>query len=274
MARIEIVKLSGSGNDFVVIGPEAIGGVGPELATWIRHVCRRGLSVGADGVLLVEPLGGDRVRVRFHNPDGSVAFCGNGTRCAARFAAARGYARASMVLETAVGDVPARVRGSRVRLELPPPRDLGACSVDVATERLTGRRIEAGVPHYVVGVADLAGAPLGHWGPALRRHPAFGDPGTNVDVVSKDGAIVRLRTWERGVEGETLSCGTGAIAAAFAAALEDGIVSRTVVPRSGVPLAVEFPGGIDSPTATVLEGDARVVFRADLDEEATSGFEA
>ncbi len=274
MPVLDVVKLSGSGNDFVALGPEAILALGDDLPGWVRRVCRRGLSVGADGVLLVEPLGTDRVRVRFHNPDGSIAFCGNGTRCAARFAESMGFVGAAMVLETAVGEVPAQVRGSEVHLELPPPENHGDLTLDLGGERLTGRWIDSGVPHLVLTVDDPGSAPLERWGPAIRRHAAFGESGTNVDVIRVAAAEVAVRTWERGVEGETLSCGTGAIAAAYAAFLADGLRRHTVVPRSGVPLRVGFPGESRVPEAVLLEGDARIVFRGTLDREATSGFGA
>lgn len=273
MSVVEVVKLSGSGNDFLALGPESALILGDALPDWIRRVCRRGLSVGADGVLLVRPAGGGRVAVTFHNPDASIAFCGNGTRCAARFAAVEGLAGNVMVLETAVGSVPARVRGTEVALDLPAPRDRGILRFQVGGDRLIGRWIDSGVPHVVLAVDDLDHAPLERWGPALRRDPQLGDPGANVDLVRIGPDGVALRTWERGVEGETLSCGTGAVAAAFAARLAGGAARQRVVPRSGVPLDVEFSGPAGSPQVVHLEGDARIVFRGSLDREAVSGFD-
>jgi diaminopimelate epimerase len=266
---IPIVKLSGAGNDFVALGPDGIRTLGDDPVPWIRAVCRRGLSVGADGVLLVEPAGDDRVRVRFHNPDGSPAFCGNGTRCAARFARRAGFAGESMVLETAAGDVPARLLADgSVSLDLPVPEDLGEQTLDERGARLTGRWVVAGVPHFVVFVPDVSVAPLDLWGPLVRRHPSFGEPGTNLDLAARHGSgALSIRTFERGVEGETLSCGSGAVAAAYAARLEDGTAELEVTPASGVPLRVGFDHGV-----TRLTGDARVIFEVTLDTEATSGF--
>jgi len=271
---VRIVKLSGAGNDFVALGPDAIAALGDSLATWIRGVCRRGLSVGADGVLLVEPLGGERVRVRFHNPDGSAAFCGNGTRCAARFAHLQGMAGPAMVLETAVGEVPARIESDgAVRLELPAPRDLGRVTLDERGAGLSGRRVLAGVPHFVVAVDGIGAAPLASWGPRVRRHPEFGDGGTNLDLVESEGhATLRVRTWERGVEGETLACGSGAVAAAFAARVDGAPAEVRVVPASGVALTVEF--GSAAGERVVLLGDARVIFEATLGSEALPGPDA
>jgi diaminopimelate epimerase len=271
--RIRVVKLSGAGNDFIAIGPEAIAALGADLPWWVRRVCRRGLSVGADGVLLVEPLGQGRVRVRFHNPDGSLSFCGNGTRCAARFAELEGYLAGSAVLDTLVGDVPAEITPDFVRLTLPAPHDLGRLRLEVAGGALDGRWIRAGVPHFVVFVPDVAAAPLAVWGPHVRRHPAFGEDGTNLDVVGRSGEALTVRTWERGVEGETLSCGTGAVASAYALWLAQGRERVRVRPASGVPLEVRFTGTPEAPGRAVLEGDARVVFEGTLGPGATEGGE-
>lgn len=265
---IRIVKMSGAGNDFVVLGPEEAAKVGGDLAAWSREVCRRGLSVGADGVMVVGPAGPDRVRMTFLNPDGSPAFCGNGSRCAARFAHLRGMAGESMVLETVVGEVPAEVDGKVVRVTLPPPRDRGAVTLSVGADSLDGRWIDAGVPHFVVFVPAVGEAPLETWGPAARRHLAFGPEGVNLDLVSRNPAgVLNVRTWERGVEGETLACGTGAVASALAAVLEGDSGPLSVLPRSGIRLLVDLPGGAARPEAAVLEGDARWVFEGTLGDD-------
>ena len=268
-----LVKMSGAGNDFIVLDAEQFRHVEPGFTAWVRRICRRGLSVGADGVLVVETTGTDRVRVRFHNPDGSAAFCGNGSRCAARFAASRELAGTTMVLETAAGELPARVIGEQVELTLPPPVDAGEHHVELSGGELRGRIIRAGVPHFVVPTDDIEGAPLAQWGPALRLHPLFGPEGTNVDLVMShhDGSC-SLRTWERGVEGETLACGSGAVAAAYAERQAGGEETIRVIPASGVPLEVTLPGPPASPSEAILKGDARFVFEGRPSEEATHGF--
>ena len=267
MSGIAVAKMSGAGNDFVVLDDAAASTIGPGLPEWIRRVTRRGLSLGSDGVLIVTPLGGDRVRVVFHNPDGARAFCGNGSRCAARFAHERGMAAAGMVLETDAGAVPARVVGSQVRLELPPPIDRGPVELQLDAETETGRLIDAGVPHLVVPVADPDRAPLERWAPAWRRDPRFGPDGVNVDLAGA-ALPIRLRTWERGVEGETLACGSGAVATAFAARLAGAPAAMQLIPASGIPLTVEFAGPAASPSHAVLEGDARWVVVGELSPEA------
>lgn len=267
--RLPFTKMSGAGNDFVVLDESVWETVPGDRAAWVRAVCRRGVSVGADGVLVVARDGADRVRVAFYNPDGGPAFCGNGSRCAARYAATRGAASSEMTLATAVGDVPARVEGGVVRLTLPPPKDLGAIVLESAAETFRGRRVMAGVPHLVIPVVGLASYPLERVGPALRRHPELGPSGANVDLVETDErGRVHVRTWERGVENETLSCGTGAVAVAMAARLSGAPETVVVVPRSGLALAVTISGESEQPTSASLEGDARFVFDGVLDAEA------
>lgn len=267
-----ITKMSAAGNDFVVVHGTDADALGDRLGAWIRAVSRRGLSVGADGVLAVDRVGPDRVRVRFWNPDGSVAFCGNGTRCAARFARRERLAAATMTLETAVGEVPAEVRDDDVRLVLPPPRDRGELEVEVDGVLHRGRFVVAGVPHFVIAVGDVASAPLESWGPALRRHAAFGADGVNVDLVSAGADGVHdLRTWERGVEAETLACGTGAVATAAALCLGGGPLRMHLRPRSGARIEIVLGGERDRFTHAEMVGDARFVFDGRLDREALGG---
>lgn len=271
---VRIVKMSGAGNDFVVLDGAGAERLGDGLIPWVRQICRRGLSVGADGVLLVEAAARERVRVGFYNPDGTRAFCGNGSRCAARFAHLEGWAPRSFVLETDAGEVPATVSEASVSLRLPPPSDLGPREVELSDRRsLDGSWVHAGVPHFVVFVDSVANAPLADWGPQVRGHPAFGEEGVNLELVERqDGGRLLVRTWERGVEGETLACGSGAVAAAFAAARAGGPSRTEVLPASGVSLRVELVGDAASPQAILFSGDARVVFRADVNLEAVEGF--
>lgn len=273
--EIAIVKMSGAGNDFVVIDPAGRARLGDRLVPWIRAVCRRGIGIGADGVLAVAPVGAGRVEVEFRNPDGSLAFCGNGTRCAARFAARRGWIGEEGVCITALGEVGAVVRGGTVSLRLPAPTDLGPLRLDTSRGAIEGRRIVAGVDHFVVEVADVDSFPLESIGPFLRTHEAFGTAGTNVDVVSvvAEGRI-RIRTWERGVEGETLACGSGAVAAVAAARARGAPRAIVVLPRSGIPLRVEIPDPPGSAPYATLEGDARFVLEGKAGPEVSPAGDA
>jgi diaminopimelate epimerase len=266
---IHFTKMSGAGNDFVVLDAGTWESVPGDRAAWVRAVCRRGVSVGADGVLVVGPESGGRRPVVFFNPDGGEAFCGNGTRCAARYAATREAGLATMTLATSVGAVSARVDGRVVRLTLPPPQDSGEVVLENASGIFRGRRVVAGVPHVVIPVEGLASYPLERVGPLLRRDPALGRLGANVNLVERDEhGRIHVRTWERGVENETLSCGTGAVAVAMAARLAGAPETVIVVPRSGLSLTVTIEGDPERPTSATLEGDARFVFDGMLDPEA------
>jgi diaminopimelate epimerase len=274
------VKMAGGGNDFLLF--EADGRRLTEAdARRISLLCRRGLSVGADGALFLSGSDDGRVHLDYYNADGGLAsFCANGTRCAARYAVTRRLvADVDVVLETGWGHIAARVDGESVTLAL---RDVLAPSEPISlgledpqrysTEGLppTGIPIHVGVPHLVVFVrGDLAALPIERVGPPLRRHPLLPE-GANVNFV-RVAAPDRLevRTWERGVEAETLSCGSGVVASALVAS-QRGHVELPVAcaTRGGVVLTVDGRLEKDVFTGISLTGDAREVYRADLREEA------
>ena len=272
--HVPFTKMSGAGNDFLILDALTWDALPGDRAAWVRAVCRRGLSVGADGVLVVSIGRPGQVRVVFFNPDGGEAFCGNGSRCAARYAARRAAATGEMTLLTSVGEVRAVVDGPIVRLTLPPPEDLGEVVLEDAAAVFRGRWVVAGVPHLVLPVSGLAAYPLERVGPSLRRHQALGPSGANVNLIEADaGGRVHVRTWERGVENETLSCGTGAVAVALAARLAGAPETVVVVPRSGAVLTVTLPGEPARPECAHLIGDACFVFEGVLDPEASEGAE-
>lgn len=262
-------KMSGAGNDFIVVGPEGLAALGDRAIPWVRRVCRRRLSVGADGVLFVEPAAAGAVTVRFHNPDGSPAFCGNGSRCAARYAVERGFAGSPLTLRTDVGEIEAAVDDGVVTLTLPAPRRLEPLELG----GYHAERIEAGVPHLVIRVDDVDAFDLEAWGPRARHDPRFGEAGTNLNVLAatSDGGW-RLRTWERGVDGETLACGSGAVAAALVARLAGAGECVRLHPAGGVALEVELPGAASAPRLALLRGDARFIVDGEIESEATCGF--
>jgi diaminopimelate epimerase len=265
------VKMAGGGNDFLVFASD-----GRALAEEDRRrlslVCRRGLSVGADGALFLSPAGGNSVRVDYFNADGGPAtFCANGTRCAARYAVRHGMVWATPVLLTGWGEIESRVDGERVTLSLPAvaaPQDPIAISGRGLPP--TAIRMTVGVPHLVVFVrGDLSKLAIDRLGPLVRHHPAIPE-GANANFVrAGKGNRIEVRTWERGVEGETLSCGSGVVAAAIAAGRQ-GMAASPVVcaTRSGVDLTVEFTDEKDSITGVRLTGDAREVYAGELLEEA------
>src|SRR5512145_1343825 len=217
---IPFSKLNGSGNDFLLVDDRAGGMKGIDLPGFVRKVCDRSRSIGADGAIFIGTSPTADFRWNFFNADGSVAeMCGNGGRCAARFAAERRIARRRLAFETLAGLIRAEVSGRRVKLQMTRPRGLALGK----SLTLRGRKIEysfldTGVPHAVIFVPDLEKIDLPGVGRGVRTHRAFAPRGTNVDFVRvRDGAVF-VRTYERGVEGETLACGTGAVAAGLLAA--------------------------------------------------------
>ncbi len=244
MAEIPFSKLSGSGNDFILVDNRE--GIVPEEALFetARRLCRRKFSVGADGFIALELAESADFRWRFYNADGSSAeMCGNGGRCAARFAAARGIAGERLCFETLAGIIQAEVRGARVKLELPPPGEFQADrEIPLDTGSVRASCINTGVPHVVVCVDDLEGVDVADLGRRIRFHPLFEPAGTNVNFIRRmDGNRIAMRTYERGVEGETLACGTGALASACTGSHVWSLASPVdVLTRGGEVLTVHF----------------------------------
>ena len=237
--QIPFVKMHGAGNDFVVIDRRATDlGDSRAVQAFVQSVCDRRRGVGADGVLFLDPAGaGLDFRMTYYNQDGGEAdLCGNGGRCLAAFAVARGLGREGTVhFESRAGRHTARVQGDRVELSLgdvalpEPPRRFETPSGDV-----NASFVRVGVPHVVVEVDDVDGIDIARYAPPLRHHPGLGAEGANVDLVQWMGpSRIRLRTFERGVEGETLACGTGAAAAAIALVARERIVAPVQVQVAG-----------------------------------------
>lgn len=290
--RIPFTKMSGSGNDFVVIDNRA-GLIPPHsVREFTRLVCRRRVSIGADGVVLIESPAtpaypGEptaHFRWRYVNADGSDGeMCGNGAMCGARFAYLQGIAPAQCVLQTASGLVYAEVepdrvpsgRCPRVRLKMVEPGPVRTdLELEAAGRMLRLHAVEVGVPHAVILTEDAdtfaPGAELVTVGRAVRHHPAFAPAGTNVNAVSVlDRHRLRMRTYERGVEDETLACGTGAVASAVVGTAL-GLVAppAEVVTTSGLVLAVDFAWDGERATGVTLGGEARVVATGEIWPEA------
>ena len=265
--------MAGGGNDFLVF--EADGrSISESERRQLAQACRRGLSVGADGALLLSRGEAGRVRLDYFNADGGLAsFCANGTRCAARYAALRHLSLSGddPILETGWGPVPSHVRGGEVTLDLPDVEAPGQ-PLPISGQGLPdkGYALTVGVPHLVVfverGLADL---PVERLAPPLRRHEALRE-GANVNFVEVENPHgISVRTFERGVEGETLACGSGVVASAIAAArlgrVDPPVVCRT---KSRVAFTVRFEETGRHFTRIALTGDAREIFGGELTEEA------
>ncbi len=275
MERITFTKMTGSGNDFILIDNRRGTFDTDRCAQFVRKVCRRQLSVGADGVIFIEDDPECDFRWRFFNADGGEAeMCGNGSRCAARFAVLNGIApKERLAFRTLAGIIRAEVSGIRVKVQMTEPFDHQPdVNVEAAGKDFSGDFINTGVPHFVVFLSDEASwldFDVVRFGRALRYHERFQPAGTNVNfaVVAADGTL-RVRTYERGVEDETLACGTGSIAAALTA-FERGWVSPpvSVETRGGEILTIHFRKEGERFLDVFLEGDARVVYEGRLWEE-------
>jgi diaminopimelate epimerase len=278
--RIPFFKMTGSGNDFILIDNRNQRVAGTELQKELaRRACRNKMSVGADGLILIENDPEADFRWRFYNADGSEAeMCGNGARCAARFAYLTGITqKKEMAFRTLAGIIHAELRGERVKIRTTAPHSLKPLFELQTTDRSFSLGfVNTGVPHtvhFMESASDLEAADVFGWGRSLRFHPHFQPAGTNVNFVHvQEAHRLNVRTYERGVEGETLACGTGCIASALLAAARGWASSPVdVLTRSGEALTIYFNRSQDNAQETFsdvcLEGDARVVYEAELWDE-------
>jgi diaminopimelate epimerase len=255
-------KVSGSGNDFLALA-EPLATPSPErIETW----CRRGVSLGADGLFVLRRAEGGAA-MDYYNSDGYPAgLCLNGTRCAAQLAFHLGWAEGTVQVATGAGGFSARkLDESRIAVELPfPEGDPREVTVEVEGRRLTGFFLIVGVPHFVLPWPEsLATVPVASLGRPIRHDPAFGAPGANVNFVRFPAQHrMEIRTYERGVEDETLSCGTGVLAgAAVGLWLEKARLPLEVATQGGFELTVD---GDPQSGRWSLAGDARVVAEGTL----------
>ena len=264
--------MSGSGNDFVLIDNRkpVFGDI--YLNNLIVNVCRRKMSVGADGFILIEDSSAADFKWRFYNSDGSrPEMCGNGARCAARFAHINGIAGPNLTFETDAGIVSAEIVGDRVKVKMPDPSDLKTnVSFELSDGPRTASSVNTGVPHIILEESKLDDVDVFRSGREIRYHVAFAPQGTNVNFVSvaEPNQIV-IRTYERGVEDETLACGTGSIAAALVTALKrEWGAPVHVLTRSGIILTIHFSENKGQFYNVYLEGDARIIYKGELWEDA------
>ena len=272
---IDFYKMSGSGNDFILVDNRATlidPAAAPELA---RNLCRRKVSVGADGLILIENDDEVDFRWSFFNADGSRAeMCGNGGRCVARLANILGICGPRLSFRTLAGIIRAEVSGRQVKLQMTEPRDLKLdLTLELNGEKFTIHFINTGVPHTVFILDDpknLAQQQVVAQGRKVRYHSQFTPAGTNVNFVAVLGEQeLAIRTYERGVEDETLACGTGATAAALVSAAK-GLVRPPVDVRtkSGETLTIHFDPNNNLPQEVYMEGETTVVYQGSLWEES------
>ncbi len=294
---LSFAKYSGAGNDFIILDGRDAEPVG-DPDSLAKALCRRGRSVGADGLIVVGPADdddGDSIaRMRLWNADGSDAeISANGARCVARFLVDTGADPSALCFDSDVGRITATVDGDLCRLQLPtramvyPNR-----RIRVEGRDLTGTYVEVGVPFFVCFHDNPDELAVRFLGRAIRNHPELAPRGANVDFVRiEDDQRLYFRVYERGVEDETLSSGTGSISAALASAALGRVASPVVCVARGAELTVRFrrpnaagpdaptdstdtaaipgDGGGTSPTGTVTEATADP--DADIGDETEPG---
>jgi diaminopimelate epimerase len=263
MKKIPFYKMQGSGNDFILIDNRRGVLRGKNLRDLAVTVCRRHFSVGADGLIVIVPSKKADFKWRFFNADGSEAeMCGNGSRCAAQFAYSKKIAKKNMAFETLAGIVHAQVKHGTVKVRL---TDAAGLRMNIAVPLESGLRmghfINTGVPHLVYLSKDLENEDVERIGRTTRYHELFKPAGTNVNFIQIQGPHkLLIRTYERGVEGETLACGTGSVAAALiAGALGAAFSPVDVLTWGGEKLSVSFERSADGFGAIYLEGKAAVI---------------
>jgi len=265
---LKFTKMNGAGNDFVMLdnrdGRLTLG------ASQIARLCDRHRGVGADGVLIVEPPidrangAGADFRMRYYNADGGEAeMCGNGARCFARFASRITGRDGALSFETPAGLIRAECDGANVRLAMSDPRNL-ALDQELAlpSGEVIVHSVDTGVPHAIVFVDDMEKTDVRTLGSALRHHPHFAPRGTNANFLQVTGpASASIRTYERGVEDETLACGTGVVAAALILHAKHGAQSPVSIRvRGGDTLLVSFEKTPEGYRNVRLTGPADFVF--------------
>ena len=261
---LEFTKMNGAGNDFILMDNRSrLIKLGKEQ---IVRLCHRQRGVGADGIFLLIPSASGKAdwAWEFYNSDGSTAdMCGNGARCFARYVQRLTGCGPTLSFETGAGVIRATLHGDRVTVGLTAPKDLKLNqTVELSSGERTMHSLNTGVPHAVLFVKDADACMVQDTGSEIRYHPQFSPKGTNVNFVEiQEKSRIRVRTYERGVEGETLACGTGVTASALLSArIYDFPPPVRVQVRGGDILEVDFrdEGGVFQDVR--LTGPAEFVF--------------
>lgn len=266
---LPFTKMHGAGNDFVMVDGRELADPGRGLdASDVARLCHRQLGVGADGLIVVAPDAVHDFAMTYYNSDGGEAeMCGNGARCAYAFAQGLGLVGDRGVFRTAAGPITGRREGRGVSVGLTPPRDI-RLDVSVGGETPFERlhHADTGVPHLVIPTPQLETVDVARWGRRLRMDPAFAPAGVNVNWVQpRADGVWLIRTYERGVEAETLACGTGASAAALILVLLGEASSPVVLlTRGGDRLTIAVSDAAGEPRLE-LTGPAVTAYRGEVD---------
>ena len=265
---LRFTKMNGAGNDFVLIDNR--GGALKFSPQQISLLCDRHRGVGADGVLLAEEaMGKADFRMRYFNSDGGEAeMCGNGARCFARFLNKIAGPYSEVCFETPAGVIQAEFEGDLVKLAMSRPHLLVLSrTLEIGGRKLLAHSINTGVPHVITFVDDLESTPVREWGAQIRYHQAFQPDGTNANFVKElEPGKISIRTYERGVEGETLACGTGVVASGLIyAALNDAASPVHSLVRGGDWLEVGFQKAENRFEQVTLKGPADFAFEGSIE---------
>ena len=272
--RIRFTKLSASANDFIVLDnrDRNFSNVASSMA---RRICARRYSVGADGLILVENSDRATARIRYINPDGQeFNTCGNGGRAAARYTHLFVKSGQRVTMETNIGIVKAEILEHSVKLQLVNPTEIRLnLELPLDGRVYRGHFVQTGDPHFVVPFQNIRDIDFVMLARKLRHHEQLGPAGANVHFIEQTARDrMKIRSFERGVENETLACGSGCVSSAtstFRAGETDPPV--TFEPQSGIPLTVHFQPE-ENFGEIYLEGDARLVYQGELTHEAFFGF--
>jgi diaminopimelate epimerase len=268
--NINFTKAVASGNDFIIVNnkEKRLRDRVADFGNLARFLCRKKYSVGADGLLILENSKKADFKMRILNPDGSeVTMCGNGARASALYAYHKKWCGSSLKIETGAGVIEARIKDESVRMKVAPPKDvklernigIGKTIMDIHT-------VNTGVPHVIHFVENVENYPVKEMGRKIRYHRLFEPEGTNADFVELiDKSTISVRTYERGVEDETLACGTGALASAIISNLVNGVSEPVnVITRGKDTLKVYFKKDHNRFCDTYLEGGAHIVFEGGI----------
>jgi len=278
MAKIEFYKLQAAGNDFIVVEGKKPKALKINLKKFARTLCQRKEGIGADGLLVVEPSHCATFKMRIFNPDGSEAeMCGNGARCLGLWAKKVARTRSKMTFETQAGIIEAVAKNDMVKIKLSEPNGVKTdVPVKILGRRLRLNCINTGVPHAVIFVEGLDRIDVDRIGHEVRFHKKFAPQGTNVNFVEVVGDdAIAVRTYERGVERETLACGTGAVASAIITNFKQESTNHkntvSVLTKSGERLKVFFDRRGNNIHGAWLEGKAHLVYRGILNAHKRGG---
>ena len=263
--------MEGGGNDFVIVDNRENMIEEREKVSLSQILLKRKFGIGGDQLILIENSNRANFKIRIFNPDGSEAeMCGNGARCAARFVYEKGISPQRMKFETVAGVISGEVTGKKAKVLLTSPRNLKLdFSIDLEGEKIRVSFVNTGVPHVIKEVENLEKVEVKEKGRKIRYHPYFYPQGTNVDFVEWEEEACKVRVYERGVEDETLCCGTGAVATAYIG-ITKGILSspaRVIFIKSGEELIVHVKDG----GKVYLEGNTWITFTGEYKGERYYG---